>query len=372
MEQKPVILFESFPPFSGSSLEVYNELERLHYNDKYDFVWAVFSDFNEKTKYKTVKFFGPGCNNIEKRNILNRTKLIIDSNMLINKPNNNVHRIHLRHGCGIKNCSRVYFANIGNVDAIIATSQELTDAEKKYWPAAVHNKFIITGLPSNDRLFTKIDLYSNGFIKELTNTDNKFDKIIGWLPTFRTHRFGGRPRSGKKFNYGLPILNTEKDFINLNDALKSINTLLMVQQHHGQMKDYKEPPKLSNIVYITEKIKTKYEITTHSLMSVFDALITDYSAAYNEFIILNRQIGLTIDDLVEYSKGEGFCYNYLDWYKGEYILDTNTLIKFINHVKNNNDLYKQDREQSLHKMHKFIDNKSTERVVNYILENNFI
>jgi CDP-glycerol glycerophosphotransferase (TagB/SpsB family) len=363
MSEKPVILFESYPDFSGSPLEIYNELVRRGYDKKYDLIWAVYSTFNEKTNYKIVKFHG--CNTPEKRAILARTKMIIDSNRYIQKPRQNVFRLHTRHGCSFKKCIS-YYATVGAVDAILTTSEEMKKIDQKVWPGIVRDKFVITGLPALDRLFTKTDLYDLGIIKELTGIDKKFDKIIGWLPTFRKHRSAGK-QCGKKYPFGLPTINSVNDFNKLNDALIKNNTLLLIQMHHAQALDYQKLPKCSNIAFVNEALKKKYKLTTHNLMSAFDAMITDYSAAYHEYIILNRPIALTIDDLVQYSKDEGFCYNYLEWIKGEYCLNCNSLCNFIKDVKTNNDKTKKDREIALKKIHKNIDNKSTQRVINIII-----
>lgn len=362
MNEKPVILFESYPDFSGSPLEIYNELVKRGYDKKYDLIWTVYSTFNEKTKYKVIKYFG--CNSIEKQVVLARTKIIIDSNRYVQKPRPNVFRLHTRHGCSFKKCT-TYYAGVGAVDAIITTSEEMKRVDQAVWSPVVRDKFIITGLPSLDRLFSNVDLYSSGFIKELTGTDKRFDKIIGWLPTFRMHH-GNHIQCGKKFKYGLPTINSVEDFKKLNNTLASGNCLLMIQMHHAQEKDYQVLPKCSNIVFVTENIKQKYSLTTHSLMSAFDALITDFSAAYHEYIILNRPIGVVVEDLVEYSRDEGFCYNFLEWIKGEYIIDISQLCQFVENVINNNDVCKLEREQSLHKIHKYIDDKSTSRVINYL------
>lgn len=363
MSENPVILFESYPDFSGSPLEIYNELVKRGYEEKYDLVWAVYSSFNEKTNYKIIKFHG--CNTPEKQEILNRTKCIIDSNRYIQKPRPDCFRLHTRHGCSFKRCLG-YYAGVGAVDAILTTSEEMKKIDQQVWPSIVRNKFVITGLPALDRLFTNVDLYSSGFIKELIGADKKFDKIIGWLPTFRKHRGGGK-QTGKKFPFGIPTVNSVNDFIKINEKLAEKNCLLIIQMHHAQMKDYQQLPKCSNIAFVNEDIKKKYNLTTHGLMSAFDGMITDYSAAYHEYIILNRPIALTIDDLVQYSKDEGFCYNYLEWIKGEYLLDSSEICGFIEHIATGNDVTKKDREISLKKIHKNIDNKSTERVIEIIV-----
>lgn len=365
MSEKPVILFESYPDFSGSPLEIYNELVKRGYDTKYDLIWTVYANFNEKTNYKVVKFHG--CNTPEKQNILRRTKVIIDSNRYIYKPRPDCFRLHVRHGLPFKYC-KDYFNSIGYADSIITTSEEIKALDLKIYPPSIRKNFITTGFPSLDSLFNKKDL--KPLIKELTGKDD-FSKIIGWLPTFRKHRFGG-PQCGKKFPFGLPTIYSVDDFNKLNEHLKKYNSLLIIQMHHAQAKDYQSLPKVSNIIFITEDMKQKYNLTTHNLMSGFDGMITDYSSAYHEYIILNRPIGLTIDDLVEYSKSEGFCCNYLDWIKGEYILDSNALCGYITNVCTDNDTMKNEREKSLHKIHKYIDNNSTQRVVNYLIQNKII
>lgn len=365
---KQNILFESIPCFTGNSLEIYNEFLKRGLDKKYNLIWAKSKQEPNNKDFKTCDLFYMNNSNIlnntqEVKDILNNTVLIIDSNRLIQKPNPNVFRVHVRHGCCFKDCSKVYYSRVGDLDAILTTSEEMKIIDEKFWAPCTKGKFIVTGLPSTDILFRPQNLY-NGFIQKLTGNNNKFEKIIGWLPTFRTGKDG--KTCGRKFKYGVPTIYNYEQFSKLNDYLKQNNILILISIHHYQLKDY-EQPKFSNIYYVTDELKNEFNLTSHNLMSSFDALITDYSAAYHEYIILNRPIGLTVDDLIEYSKTEGFCYKYDEWIKGEYILDVKDLIKFISNVKDNIDLSKTEREKSLHKIHKYIDNKSAERVVNYLI-----
>ena len=236
MNEKPVILFESYPDFSGSPLEIYNELVRRGYDKKYDMVWAVYSTFNEKTKYKVIKFFG--CNSPEKQNILARTKIIIDSHRYVQKPRPDVFRLHTRHGTNLKKVWR-YSATIGEVNAILSTSKLMATVDKEIYPESVANKDVILGYPVNDKLFEHIDLYKCGFIKVLTNGNNLFSKIIGWFPTYRQHR--GNPLSGSQmvFPFGLPCINSIDDANQINAVLKRCNILVLAQMHHAQAKNYR-------------------------------------------------------------------------------------------------------------------------------------
>ena len=364
---KPVILFESYPDFNGSSLEVYKELLKRGYGEKYDMIWAVYDNFNLPTNMPIVKFFPTKSGSTRSayaESILARTKCILDSNRYIKKTRN-AYRFHLRHGCSLKN-SASYNQNIGDLDAILTTSPEVLALDKKLFPSSIHNKFVITGMPATDRLFEPANLYENGLINELTGSATKFNKIIGWLPTFRDHRFAHYGKN--RFQYGIPAIHNIDEFNATNDVLNSNNTLLIIQMHHAQAHNYDALPKASNIVCIGEPIKAKYNIATTDLLGNCDALLTDYSSAYHEYIILNRPIGLCIEDLPDYATHNGFICFYPDWIKGDYLLTNKHLNKWITGIANGADRHKSEREVSLHKIHQYIDNHATQRVVDYLVK----
>lgn len=367
---KPVILFESYPDFNGSALAIYNELVERGYDDCYDLVWAVSDDFSMKTDKKIVKFFSPRTfRNITNagEEILKRTKLIIDSNRYIYK-RPGILRFHVRHGCCLKN-SAAYNAGIGQIDAILTTSEEMMKCDQRIFPKQISDKFVITGMPACDSLFHPKDLYACGFIRELTNSDKKFSKIIGWMPTFRQHRLNPSHGGKKLFNYGIPTVKSVQDFKKINDVLAKRNMLLIIQMHHAQAKNYESLPICSNIKFVTEEIKLKYNLATTDLMGNYDGLITDYSSAYHEYVILDRPIALTVDDLVEYSRTCGFFVNYLDWIKGAYVVSSDKLCVWIDEISKGHDPECEARKQSMHKIHKYIDDKSSIRAVDFIINN---
>lgn len=367
MSSKQVILFESYPDFNGSALEVYNELIRRGYRDKYDLIWAVYDNFALPTDKQIVKFFNP--KNSSKLtdaaySILNRTKCILDSNRYIQKTADS-YRFHLRHGCCLKN-SKSYNNNIGPVDGILTTSPDMLKLDRQIFPEHVHDKFIITGMPVTDRLFSPANIYTNGFIKSLTKSDTHYSKIIAWLPTFREHRLA--KVSAGKFPYGLPAIHSLYEYETTNEILKLNNMLMIIQMHHAQAKNYQSLPEASNIKFVNEAIKLKYNVSTADILGNCDALLTDYSSAYHEYIILNRPIGLCVEDIVDYAMSNGFFCFYPDWIKGDYILKNEHLNIWLNAIHNGIDMHKTDREISLNKIHKYKDNKSTDRVVNYIIQ----
>ena len=99
---------------------------------------------------------------------------------------------------------------------------------------------------------------------------------------------------------------TERQALELNEMLKLRNAKLIVKIHplqklSGEMKKY------SYIEFVTQEQLNKSEMTVYSLLRAADALITDYSSVYFDFMMLDRPIGFTVDDIEEYKKNRGFA-----------------------------------------------------------------
>ena len=61
-------------------------------------------------------------------------------------------------------------------------------------------------------------------------------------------------------------------------------------------------------------------------------------------------------------------FDYFEWIKGVYLKNTADLFRFIEEVANGVDSAKKEREAAMHRIHKYVDNKSTQRVVDFIVE----
>lgn len=363
---KDIILFESYPYFSGNPLELFRELLRRGYGNNYCMMWTVACDDSHKYKFPTIPYIG--ANEQYKKSILQSTKLIIDSNQFIHKVPG-VYRIHTRHGCGFKRCQG-YYNNIGDVDAIITTSDDMKRVDEQSWPSYCKSKFIITGLPSNDRLFhpNKQNLH---LLLQSMGYEQFPSKLVAWLPTYRQHRWSNQ-LTNHKYPYGLPLIQTSDEFTRLNQYLASNDIVLLIQMHHAQSNNYHQLPNMSNVKFVRQSLKDKFAVTTADILGASDALITDYSSAYHEYIILNRPIALTIDDFNEYSKSVGFLYDYHDWISGHPCNRLANLYDFLDNVLGGVDPYINDRLRSLRKIHKYIDDQSTNRVIDFLEQKHVI
>ena len=367
---KQIILFESYPDFDGSPWMIYQELKNRGYEKKYRLVWAVDKSLVPPQKIECIPFFG----NISLYDRFRRfrykviTKLIIDSNRYIEKTSLKTFRLHTRHGGTLKRVDQ-YSHAIGKIDYILSLSSEMACLESSvvYKGAGLdREQFLPLGYPNNDRLFIPLD---QSVIRpwEYDCNNVRYKKIIGWMPTFRRHKFGHRVDCSKKFPFGVPLLYQREAFEKLNDFLKEKGVLLALKIHHAQLDDF---PKVnfSNIKIIPQDLLSKLNVSMMDLIKSFDALITDYSSIYHEYLLLNRPIALTIDDFEEYSAGTGFSIDYFEWIKGVYLNDVSDLTRFVDEVSENIDSAKNERNLALHRIHAFVDNQSTKRVVDFLAE----
>lgn len=73
-----------------------------------------------------------------------------------------------------------------------------------------------------------------------------------------------------------------------------------------------------------------------------------------------------LGDYESYKSGRGFIVDSpLDYMPGDKIKNQTDLYSFIDNISNGVDKYKKERKLLKHKMHKYCDGKSSERVLRY-------
>lgn len=364
--RQDVILFESFPELDGSPRMIYDELVRRGMDRRYKLVWAVDAAFKAPAGFECVPFFGELelLAQIRKETVLAKAKVIVDSNRFVHKLKDGTYRLFTRHGGALKKCDR-YLADMGEVDACLSLSENLLDAERILFRGTLP-RLLHLGYPVHDPLFDKVDLYALGFWQKLTGRVGRFAKIIGWMPTYRQHRVDASLNPGTTvFPFGVPLLRTPDDFRHLNDLLGRENILLAIQIHHAQTDNFPRE-RFSNIVTMEPSVKDGLGISNACMMQGFDALITDYSGAYHEYVLLDRPIAISVDDYETYASNPGFALDFFDWIKGEYLKTAADLERFVENVARGRDVAREERRNAMRRIHNHLDNQSTRRVTDLL------
>lgn len=361
------IVFESIPVFSDNAKAVYEELIRRKFNKKYKFFWLNYNDECNKTAFGNVKnvyllensakgnILRQLLNRIKTSFVLHTAKMLISGNNFFSKFRTEQINIHLAHGAALKNC-KGHYTLPNDVDAVLTFSDYIAkyDAINYMCDKA---KLIPLGYPRNDELFgEKISV--DGLFPNA-----KYDKIIYWMPTFRQHKNGKVNSSSVEF----PIIYNQEIAQQINEYATEKRVLLIVKPHFVQDISKITEIHLSNLEFINNEFLIKNGISNYALLRSADAMITDYSSVYYDYLLCDKPIGLCFDDYNEFTFQNGFTVDpdYI-FSGGEKIYNTEDLLGFINNVSNETDCLKEQRNTIKNVVFKYCDNQSAKRVADYI------
>lgn len=351
------IIFESIPDLSDNTKAVFDEIIKRNNLKKYKFVWIVSDSRNVTYNYKKTIYVDFQRNGLKLLYCKLRAKCIIYCNTFIEKANNRTKVVYLTHATQIKDSSSYYRAP-DDIDFCIITSNALKEEMSKVY-SIKQEKMYPLGFPRNDILFnTSLD--SKRFFK------NRYSKIIVWYPTFRQSK-GGRIVEGCEC---LPIIHNEEIAKRINSILQENNILIVLKPHFAQDLTYIKKMELSNILFIDDSFFVQKNISSYEFVGGCDALLTDYSSIYFDYLACNKPIGVIWEDIDNYRRNRGFCVN-IDYYMkcAEKIYTEEDFIGFIKHISGNLDLQKELRTEIRNLVHDYQDGNNTKRVVDLIYKN---
>lgn len=355
------IVFESNPEFSCNSLPVYEEMVRRGIRNKYKIYWLV----EDKTKYKDdtsgnkyLNYVEHGLGKIKKIYILGTSKALIFTNRFHYKYKNNQLVINLMHGSPVKRTPGYYEDD--TCDYVITESYFFNEAISKGLNVPI-NKMVSLGFPRTDILGITHDSR-----KKLQIPNER--KLIVWMPTFRRNKSTGRSY-GSYNDLGVPLLETAQAFKLLNQYLVENNVELIIKLHPAEDTAGMELHSYSNIMFISDKELKEHGLTAYKLLADSDALLTDYSSVYYDYLLVDKPIGLVTDNLDEFTEKIGFYYgDYKSFIKGTYIETIDEFLSFVRDIGNGIDREKDSRKWAIERYCQYTDFRSTERVVDFIME----
>lgn len=351
------ILMESVPTYSDNTKNVFEEMLKRKINEKYKIFWITNEDIDKfkSIKYKNVYFVNRN-NNIIIILLKLRSKIIIDSNDYIRKINKNQIRIYLTHGMPLKNTEE-YCKLSGKIDYMTVNSEFFSKKLSELF--SINEKNILsTGAARNDSIYKSSKVLFPAIKRE---------KTILWMPTYRNHRKSNtyESKTNIQFKYGVPCIDKQNQLLELNKILESENVLMIIKLHPQEDRKNIEELELSNIKLLNNDY-FKCGETIYDYLQNVDALITDYSSIYFDFLLTNNMIGLAIPDINEYSKHVKIIDDYKTNIVGDYIYNFKDLKEFVINVANKVDKNKNQREKMKIKYNRYDDGEASKRIVDFI------
>lgn len=232
--------------------------------------------------------------------------------------------------------SRLFLQWCGKVDRFFVASDYERDNHSEAF-SIPKNRFIITGNPRNDRLY------------DAQTTRESPIKTILYTPTFRE-------RGDGPGNHTRVLLHPEIEEKEMIEFLEAQNAKLIIRPHWITYGHY----------YSSDRIETVTHMQEPDLRNLFedaDILVTDYSSAFIDWLILDKPVIFSPYDLEEYSKNNGLVDDYNNLVPPPICNNPEEVFQCITEAISNPKKYQEQRHEAKRKYLGNIGNGASERIL---------
>ena len=358
--RRKTIVFESTPDFADNTFPVYEQLLRRGLDEKYTFVWSCSKEQPLPDAPEGIRYIYPLKKTLRERvrnaYYMANARCMICCNRYLLPWHKGQATFYLSHGTPLKSV-RGYYTMPQEIDYCLSAAPGVEEM-MAYQFHTEKSKMVSLGFPRNDIL-----TQPRQPVKEMLKTNCK--KVAVWYPTFRQHKNGLSAGSGK----ALPIIHDAKAALELNAWAKEQDVLLVLKPHFAQDLTGIKDLELSNIRFIGDDFFVKHNTTSYGFVAGCDALITDYSSIYYDYLLCDRPIGLVWEDVEEYRANPGFAVE-LDEYcaGGVKIYTLEDFKSFVEQLALDQDSCREERRKLRDLTNYSTDGKNAERVTDFIVK----
>lgn len=217
-------------------------------------------------------------------------------------------------------------------------------------------KFKVLGFSRNDNLLLKAD---NNTLRQYiqSQVDYNVKKILLYTPTHRDYE-----RLESQINKrGFLGFNISKKV--LEEFLK-IHGLVIIGKLHSAQNIYAIRQELPKGVICWESNEL-YGLC--ELMQISDALLTDYTSAYFDYLLLDKPVIFNFYDFDKYLQYRGFSYDPIESIlAGDIINDEESFYCALDNLVKGNDCWREKRLFVKNLVHKYQDSSSSVRICDFI------
>ena len=139
--------------------------------------------------------------------------------------------------------------------------------------------------------------------------------------------------------------------------------VLVLKLHPVQDREKIGRVDMENIIALDNGLLADLDIQINQLLGHADALISDYSSAAVDYMLLDRPIGFTLDDVEEYAQSRGFVFqNIKEWLPGKELFSFEDFCSFVREIGADIDSTREKRKRLKEKMHRYGDGNNCKRI----------
>lgn len=373
-----IILFRSGPhassyvkgmDFADNARALFEYLLENEYNRKYELVWLVknpleFERYHETPNLSFLSFDWSDSEKKEERDTYYRALCLAkyifftDAYGFARNCRSDQIRVQLWHGCGFK--TRVNFVRCEKRYEYTTVISDVYSKIHQDIYGLREDQILVTGYAKQDWLFHPVVDW-----KERLEIP-KAEKYVFWLPTFRSANEQLENLNEYELfgQMGFPVVYTYEMLEQLDALLKSLDIVLVIKLHPFQNREKIGKIDMKNIVMLDNGQLAEKDIQINQLLGHADALISDYSSVAVDYMLLDRPIAFTLDDVEEYEQSRGFVFDRIkEWLPGMEIETFDDMCIFIKEVESNVDSTGAKRKMLMGRMHKYQDDNNCKRIM---------
>lgn len=352
------ILFESKPDYSDNSMALYRYLKENNMLSDYRFLWLSSNPASKGNAIPTFVFDGSPLSRLRRAYYVASSRALIFCNTQIGKLREDQLSLYLCHGSKAKKTRGVYEA-LKDVDYVLLQAEVFRDALMYEYNLSEHSKLLMLGYPRNDELLHP----AADEVRRALDAD--YQKLIVWYPTFRQQKNENRNVS----SISLPVIHDLDAAQRLNDCARENGVLILLKPHFAQDMRLIQQQSFSNLRIISDDFLKEKSLPSYRLLAGSDAMVSDYSSVYYDYLLTDKPIGLAWEDVEEYKQKQGFALDPdLVFSGGEKLYNVEDFCAFIRRIARGEDPLREQRRanRALTNFHQ--DDQSCRRVAEFVEE----
>lgn len=217
----------------------------------------------------------------------------------------------------------------------------------------------VTGLPRNDVLVRASRRPRPQQLVDLA--DDR--RLVVWLPTYRTSAVGRDQVDGTDAGNDFQFAGIDPSTI--DELAGELGVHVIVKPHPMAPR-----PKVTDLEHVsvwTEADVADAGLTLYELLGHADALVTDYSSVWIDFLLAERSIIFAVSDLAEYRANRGYYFEPLeDYLPGPIVTDLDELKGALAEVAAGRAVGVKSRSEAIQLHHTHRDDQSARRVLDRV------
>jgi CDP-glycerol glycerophosphotransferase (TagB/SpsB family) len=275
--------------------------------------------------------------------------------------------VNLWHGVGHKKIALLRGKPGMFADFTVATSKLTQKAFTEFFGNPM-DTVLISGYPRND-LMLRTEKDKLAFKRRMKGNLDKYDKIMIWLPTFRTDTIASHGTDGVAVDNAFQIQGFDVE--RFNALLQKYNVLCIVKPHPLDVQRADDHAH-SNVMVIKDEWLWKQGLTLYHLTACTDILVSDISSIMVDYMLLDKPVICFSTDFDEYEDSRGFYFDDIEnWLPSKLIRKENEFFTYLEQILQTGiDPFEKQRLKLKDEFFTYHDANSSERIVKKVFASN--